>query len=84
MASTISTTLLYLYNFSLFLVLDSAVKFTDQMLPIRLPSSPIEDPDVNAGSSVSIMGWGTGAKKILETADIQVYKQRFTFTDILK
>jgi hypothetical protein len=53
-------------------------------LPIRLPSSPIEDPDVNAGSSVSIIGWGNGAKKTLETADIQVYKQRFSSTDILK
>ena len=75
---------MYLYNFSRFLVLDSAVKFTDQILPIRLPSSPIEDPDVNAGLSVSIIGWGNGAKKTLETADIQVYKQRFSFTDILK
>jgi len=75
---------MYYINFHFFLVLDSAVKFTDQILPIRLPSSPIEDPDVNAGSSVSIIGWGKGAKKILETADIQVYKQRFSFTDILK
>jgi len=53
-------------------------------LPIRLPSSPIDNPDVNAGSSVSIIGWGKGAKKILETADIQVYQQRFSSIDNLK
>jgi hypothetical protein len=46
-------------------------------LPIRLPSVSIEDPDVYVGSSVSIIGLGTGAKKILEIANIQVYKQRF-------
>ncbi len=69
-------------TFHFFLVLDSAVKFTNQILPIRLPSSPIEDPDVNADSSVSIIG--TGAKKILETANIQVYKQRFFTIDYLK
>jgi hypothetical protein len=61
-----------------FSVFDSAVSFTDQILPIRLPKVSVDDPDVYVGSSVSIMGWGTGAKNILETADIQVYKQRFS------
>jgi hypothetical protein len=62
-----------------FSVLDSAVKFTDQIRPIRLPSISTENPDVYAGSSVSIMGWGNGTKKTLEMADIQVYERRFLF-----
>jgi hypothetical protein len=56
------------------------VKFTDQIRPIRLPSISNENPDVYAGSSVSIMGWGNGTKKTLETADIQVYEKRFGFS----
>jgi hypothetical protein len=53
------------------------VKFSDLIKPIRLPSISNENPDVYAGSSVSIMGWGNGTKKTLETADIQVYEGRF-------
>jgi hypothetical protein len=53
------------------------VKFTDQIRPIRLPSISTENADFYAGSSVVIMGWGNGTKKTLETADIQVYEERF-------
>jgi hypothetical protein len=60
-----------------FPVLDSAVKFTNQIRPVRLPSISTENPDFYAGSSVLIMGWGNGTKKTLETADIQVYEERF-------
>ena len=59
-----------------FPVLDSAVKFTDELRPVRIPSIPIVDPDAFAGSSVSIMGWGDGSRKSLESDEIQVYKQR--------
>ena len=66
-----------LIQICVFPVLDSAVKFTDLIKPVRLPSISNENPDVYAGSSVSIMGWGNGTKKTLETADIQVYEGRF-------
>ena len=65
-----------IYNQRCISVLDSAVNFTDQVLPVRLPSIPIEDPDVYSGSRVSIMGWGNGTTNTLQTADLEVYKQR--------
>jgi hypothetical protein len=57
-------------------VLDSAVLFTDNILPVRIPSVSIEDPDVYAGDSASISGWGNGTKTSLDTADIQIYKEK--------
>jgi hypothetical protein len=50
--------------------------FTESIWPVRLPSASIEDPDIYAGDSVSISGWGKGTKTTLDTADIQIYTQK--------
>jgi hypothetical protein len=60
-----------------FPVLDSAVNFTDEVRPVRIPNAPVQDPDVFAGSSVTIMGWGDGSRMTLDSVEIRVYTKRF-------
>ena len=65
--------IVYIFTYT---VLGSAVKFTELIHPIRLPSVSMEDPDIYAGSAVAIMGWGNGTTTSLKTADIQVFGKR--------
>ena len=58
-------------------VLDSAVNFTDEIRPVRIPKYPVQDPDHLAGLSVTIMGWGDGSRQTLDSVEIQVYQKRF-------